>query len=86
MNKKLVGARGFEPPAFCSQSRRATGLRHAPRYPAAVYRLSLTRSAFDIVPSMKTEDSKSERTLDMSCLWTSPIYWAKALYRSKRFG
>jgi len=28
---KLVGARGFEPPAFCSQSRRATGLRHAPR-------------------------------------------------------
>jgi hypothetical protein len=25
-----VGARGFEPPAFCSQSRRATRLRHAP--------------------------------------------------------
>ncbi len=27
---EMVGARGFEPPAFCSQSRRATGLRHAP--------------------------------------------------------
>jgi hypothetical protein len=26
-----VGARGFEPPASCSQSRRATGLRYAPR-------------------------------------------------------
>jgi Phage integrase family len=25
-----VGARGFEPPTFCSQSRRATRLRHAP--------------------------------------------------------
>ena len=28
--KKLVGARGFEPPTSCSQSRRATGLRYAP--------------------------------------------------------
>ena len=28
--KKMVGARGFEPPTSCSQSRRATGLRHAP--------------------------------------------------------
>ena len=27
---KLVGARGFEPPTPCSQSRCATGLRHAP--------------------------------------------------------
>ena len=27
----LVGARGFEPPASCSQSRRATRLRYAPR-------------------------------------------------------
>ena len=26
----LVGAEGFEPPASCSQSRRATRLRHAP--------------------------------------------------------
>ncbi len=26
----LVGARGFEPPTSCSQSRRATRLRHAP--------------------------------------------------------
>ena len=28
--KLLVGARGFEPPTPCSQSRCATGLRHAP--------------------------------------------------------
>ena len=28
---KLVGARGFEPPTPCSQSRCATRLRHAPR-------------------------------------------------------
>ena len=27
----LVGARGFEPPTSCSQSKRATGLRYAPR-------------------------------------------------------
>ncbi len=26
----LVGADGFEPPTSCSQSRRATRLRHAP--------------------------------------------------------
>jgi hypothetical protein len=28
----MVGARGFEPPTSCSQSRRATGLRYAPTY------------------------------------------------------
>ncbi len=28
--ENLVGARGFEPPTSCSQSRRATGLRYAP--------------------------------------------------------
>jgi hypothetical protein len=28
--KGLVGARGFEPPTSCSQSRRATELRYAP--------------------------------------------------------
>ncbi len=28
--KSLVGARGFEPPTSCSQSRRASRLRHAP--------------------------------------------------------
>jgi hypothetical protein len=27
----LVGARGFEPPTSCSQSKRATRLRHAPK-------------------------------------------------------
>lgn len=30
----MVGAEGFEPPTFCSQSRRATKLRYAPRLPA----------------------------------------------------
>jgi hypothetical protein len=29
-NKVLVGVPGFEPGASCSQSRRATGLRHTP--------------------------------------------------------
>src|SRR5437764_136947 len=29
--KFLVGARGFEPPTSCSQSKRATRLRHAPK-------------------------------------------------------
>ena len=28
--RRSVGAAGFEPTTFCSQSRRATGLRHAP--------------------------------------------------------
>lgn len=28
--RELVGAAGFEPAAFCTQSRRATKLRHAP--------------------------------------------------------
>ena len=27
---KLVGAEGFEPPTYCSQSNRATRLRYAP--------------------------------------------------------
>jgi hypothetical protein len=27
----LVGVEGFEPPTFCSQSRRATRLRYTPR-------------------------------------------------------
>ena len=30
--KVLVGAKGFEPPTFCSQSRRATKLRHTPNF------------------------------------------------------
>ncbi len=29
-NYKVVGVEGFEPPTFCSQSRRATGLRYTP--------------------------------------------------------
>ena len=31
-HNKLVGARGFEPPTPCSQSRCATRLRHAPKH------------------------------------------------------
>ena len=27
---KMVGVEGFEPPTFCSQNRRATGLRYTP--------------------------------------------------------
>ena len=30
-NYSVVGARGFEPPTSCSQSKRATGLRYAPK-------------------------------------------------------
>lgn len=30
LDKKVVGAEGFEPPTFCSQSRRATRLRYTP--------------------------------------------------------
>ena len=30
-NNPVVGARGFEPPTSCSQSKRATGLRYAPK-------------------------------------------------------
>ena len=29
----MVGAQGFEPWTFCSQSRRATGLRYTPKCP-----------------------------------------------------
>lgn len=38
----MVGARGFEPPASCSQSRRATRLRHAP----ILLRINNTESGF----------------------------------------
>src|SRR4026209_68927 len=34
-----VGARGFEPPTPCSQSRCATGLRYAPKLTPRVYQL-----------------------------------------------
>ncbi len=30
-NNPVVGAEGFEPPTSCSQSKRATGLRYAPK-------------------------------------------------------
>ena len=30
-NNSVVGAEGFEPPTSCSQSKRATGLRYAPK-------------------------------------------------------
>lgn len=29
---KMVGEEGFEPPTFCSQSRRATRLRYTPNF------------------------------------------------------
>ena len=36
--EEMVGARGFEPPASCSRSRRATRLRYAPMDPEHTYR------------------------------------------------
>jgi hypothetical protein len=33
----MVGVEGFEPPTFCSQSRRATGLRYTPNTQYAVH-------------------------------------------------
>src|SRR6266478_5264164 len=41
----VVGARGFEPPTSCSQSRCATRLRHAPEPPAR--RISVRASGFN---------------------------------------
>ncbi len=40
-----MGARGLEPPTFCSQSRRATGLRYAP---GAV--ITITQRGGDVKP------------------------------------
>ena len=34
--ERVVGAEGFEPPTSCSQSRRATRLRHAPTVAAGI--------------------------------------------------
>ncbi len=39
---QVVGARGFEPPASCSQSRRAARLRHAPIVDGYQFGLSST--------------------------------------------
>ncbi len=39
--RRLVGARGFEPPTSCSQSRRATRLRHAPSIYFSIFRHAL---------------------------------------------
>ena len=36
---KMVGVEGFEPPTFCSQSRRATGLRYTPKNLTVVFAL-----------------------------------------------
>ena len=46
VERKMVGAPGFEPRTSCSQSRRATGLRHAPteRWDWRLLTLSHTRA------------------------------------------
>src|SRR5205823_807942 len=41
-NARMVGVRGFEPPAPCSQSRCATGLRHTPTRHRAARRGSIS--------------------------------------------
>lgn len=38
--KNAIGMRGFEPPASCSQSRRATKLRYIPLATFSVYHFS----------------------------------------------
>ena len=45
---KLVGVEGFEPPTFCSQSRRATRLRYTPIKNQESYRkrISLSTNLF----------------------------------------
>ena len=50
----MVGARGFEPPTPCSQSRCATGLRHAPKK---------ARSTFYIINSRLTRSPSSDLLL-----------------------
>jgi hypothetical protein len=53
--KLLVGARGFEPPTPCSQSRCATRLRHAPIFK-------------HIVSNLLTKGNKIKRILTMDDL------------------
>lgn len=43
--KKMVGVEGFEPPTFCSQSRRATRLRYTPTFETSFKCASSQRGA-----------------------------------------
>jgi hypothetical protein len=46
--RRLVGARGFEPPTPCSQSRCATRLRHAPMQREFEIRISKSETSKEI--------------------------------------
>ena len=48
---KLVGVRGFEPPAPCSQSRCATRLRHTPSLFRLPYLKSLVKKFYIVLTS-----------------------------------
>jgi hypothetical protein len=74
--KKVVGVEGFEPPTFCSQSRRATGLRYTPtRDSLFVLRLEEVR----IIPmGILLVNKKSEKNQKIMKFFI----FAQDLYRS----
>lgn len=47
---KMVGVEGFEPPTFCSQSRRATRLRYTP---TTMARCHVSRASIIPLPTMR---------------------------------
>ncbi len=49
----MVGARGFEPPAPCSQSRCATRLRHAPNAPSVLKDVQVIGDVFLLITSYR---------------------------------
>ena len=57
---KMVGARGFEPPTFCSQSRRTTRLCNAP---LNLFRLC-ERILYHIFPVSSSRDTKKHEISD----------------------
>ncbi len=87
---KLVGAEGFEPPTFCSQSRRATKLRYAPRLPACSRHqvpdlgrriIRQPRSAVKLFPSITNVAVQCE----FSCVKPATVYNSR-LPRKAEFG
>ena len=50
---KLVGARGFEPPTPCSQSRCAARLRHAPNWHNTLLLYPYFSSSFSMIGSFE---------------------------------
>src|SRR5438309_7142098 len=56
---KMVGVRGFEPPAPCSQSRCATGLRHTP--PPGAEQYTLRRAGPSTCPATEQRAREGHR-------------------------